>query len=81
MTIRYQGSLNTSGAFAQPNITLKAYFLLMWSSTDNMEMWKLGSRILPKMLSSFSSLSLREKMMLLKDGVTPAQGEAIGLLG
>lgn len=27
----------------------------MWSSTDSMEMWKLGSRILPRMLSSFSS--------------------------
>lgn len=28
----------------------------MWSSTDSMEMWKLGSRILPRMLSSFSSV-------------------------
>lgn len=40
--------LNTS-------LTLKAYFLLMWSSTDSMEMWKLGRRILPKIPSSFSS--------------------------
>lgn len=39
--------------------TLKAYFLLMWSSTDSMEMWKLGSRILPRMLSSFSSAPIR----------------------
>lgn len=37
------------------SLTLKAYFLVTWSSTDSMEMWKLGRRILPKIPSSFSS--------------------------
>lgn len=34
---------------------MKAYFLLIWSSTDSMEMWKLGNRMLPRIPSSFSS--------------------------
>ncbi|TNN25442.1 hypothetical protein EYF80_064429 [Liparis tanakae] len=29
----------------------------MWSSTDSMETWKLGSRMLPRTLSSLSSAS------------------------
>lgn len=41
-------------------LTLKAYFLLMWSSTDSMEIWKLGRRMLPSIPSSFSSAERQE---------------------
>lgn len=45
------------------SLTLKAYFLLMWSSTDSMEMWKLGRRILPKIPSSFSSVDTKREAL------------------
>lgn len=44
-------------------LTLKAYFLLTWSSTDSMEMRKLGRRMLPSIPSSFSSAERQNKYL------------------